>query len=121
MTRTPVNLAAKLALVPEAWSPRVVANVNDHLVKVARLEGDFVWHRHAEADELFLVLEGELRIELRDGEVILGPGELYVVPRGVEHRPRAGRECRVVIVEPAGVVNTGDVGGALTAPVDEWL
>jgi len=116
-----VNLAAKLALVPEAWSPRVVASVNDHLVKVARLEGDFVWHRHAEADELFLCLEGELRIELRDGTVTLDPGELFVVPRGVEHRPRAGHGCRVAIIEPAGLLNTGDAGGALTAPVDEWL
>jgi len=116
-----VNLREKLARIQEAWSPRIVASLNDYHVKLARLEGDFVWHSHAETDELFFVVEGELELELRDGSVRLGPGELYVVPRGVEHRPRARRPCSVMLVEPAGTVNTGDTGGALTAPSDRWI
>ncbi len=116
-----IALAEKAALVPDPWTPRVVAELNDYQFKVARLEGEFVWHKHDETDEAFLVLEGELTIELRDGAVELGPGELCVVPRGVEHRPVARRECRVLLVEPRGVVNTGDAGGARTAPNDVWI
>lgn len=116
-----VNLAEKFALIDEQWSPRVVAKLNDYAFKLAKLEGEFVWHSHPETDEAFLVVEGELRIELRDGVVTLGPGELYVVPRGVEHKPVAERECQVLLIEPATTVNTGDVGGDRTQPTDRWI
>jgi mannose-6-phosphate isomerase-like protein (cupin superfamily) len=115
-----VRLRDKAAAVEALWSPRIVEQVNDLHVKVVRVQGEFVWHSHAETDELFLVLEGSLRIERRDGAVTLGPGDLYVVPRGVEHRPVAEQECRMLLLEPAGTVNTGQAGGSLTAPADEW-
>lgn len=114
---SPVDLRAKLALVSEHWSPKVVARLNDHEIKVVKLEGEFVWHTH-DTDELFLVLDGRLRIQLRDGEVALGPGQLHVVPRGVEHCPITDGEVSAVLIEPQGVVNTGDAGGDLTAPPD---
>lgn len=114
-----VNLAAEAGSLEALWSPRIAARVNDYDVKVARIEGEFIWHSHPETDEAFLVLEGELRIELRDGAVDLGPGDLYVVPRGVEHRPVAEAECRIALIEPRGTVNTGDAGGPRTVPVDE--
>ncbi|HEY2030651.1 MAG TPA: cupin domain-containing protein [Myxococcales bacterium] len=110
-----VNLAEKLSFFSDYWAPRSVAQLNDYEVKVVKVQGDFVWHSHAETDELFLVLRGKLRIDLRDGAVELGPGELYVVPRGVEHKPFAAEECEMLLVEPQGVVNTGDAGGPLTA------
>jgi len=111
-----VNLAEKLAAFTEHWSPRTVAELNDYDIRLVKLEGPFVWHAHPETDELFLVLSGQLRIELRDGAVELGPGELYVVPKGVEHRPVAEREVHVMLVEPSATVNTGNAGGARTAP-----
>ena len=106
-----VNLDEKLGLFSDHWAPRIVAQMNDGHFKLARLEGAFVWHSHPETDEVFIVLRGDLRIEYRDGHVDLGPGELVVVPRGVEHRPVADTECCVMLVEPAGTVNTGDAGG----------
>jgi mannose-6-phosphate isomerase-like protein (cupin superfamily) len=111
------TLSSKLDLITEHWRPRVVAELNGQEVKLAKLEGEFVWHHHDDADELFLVLGGHLRIELRDGVVELGPGEMVVVPRGVEHRPVAEREVSLLLFEPAGVRNTGNVEDArLTAP-----
>lgn len=121
MSPLPVRLADKLALLTEHWSPRVVAELNDYQFRIAKLKGEFVWHRHPETDEAFLVLEGSLVIELRDGRVELSPGELYVVPKGVEHRPVAAGECGVLLVEPRHVVNTGDAGGERTAPNDVWI
>lgn len=121
MNPSVINLRDKLSRFHEHWSPRVVAELNDYQFKLAKLKGDFVWHTHAETDEAFLVLSGILRIELRDGAVELGEGELYVVPRGVEHRPRAEQECHVLLIEPRGVVNTGAAGGALTAQNDVWI
>lgn len=116
-----VRLAEKAAAVEALWSPRIVEQVNDLHVKVVRLRGEFVWHTHEETDELFLVLSGRMTIERRDGAVTLGPGDLCVVPRGVEHRPVAAEECRALLLEPAGTVNTGDAGGDLTAPTDAWI
>lgn len=109
-----VNLAEKLALIDEHWSPRIVAELNGQEARLAKLKGEFVWHHHADADELFLVLAGRLRMELPDGVVELGPGELMVVPRGVEHRPVAEEEVHVLLLEPAGTSNTGNVRGELT-------
>jgi mannose-6-phosphate isomerase-like protein (cupin superfamily) len=116
-----IDLRAKAASIPEQWSPRVVAELNDYQLKVARIEGDFVWHDHPETDEAFLVLEGELRIDFRDGAVTLGPGQLYVVPKGVEHKPYAEREVTLLLIEPRGTVNTGTAGGERTARNDVWI
>ncbi|HEU4997590.1 MAG TPA: cupin domain-containing protein [Lapillicoccus sp.] len=119
MTARVVDLHERLSLFSEHWTPKVVARLNDYAVKVVKLKGEFVWHSHPETDELFLVVEGTLVIQLRDAggepEVTLGPGQLYVVPKGVEHRPVADGDVSVVLVEPEGTVNTGDAGGPLTA------
>jgi len=116
-----INLAEKLGKIRDLWSPRVVAELNDYQFKVVRIEGDFIWHDHPETDEAFLVLEGELRIDFRDGSVLLHPGEMYVVPKGVEHKPFAEREVRMLLVEPRGVLNTGHVGGERTAENELWI
>lgn len=120
MDGVPINLRAKLASFGDHWSPRVVAELNDYQFKVAKVQGEFIWHRHADTDEAFLVLDGRLTIELRDGSVQLGEGELYVVPKGVEHRPVAAAECQILLIEPRGVVNTGDAGGEMTSANDVW-
>lgn len=117
-----VNLAEKLTLIDERWSPKIVAEVGDMHVKIAKLEGDFVWHAHAEEDELFLVLSGELVIQLRGRpEIRLGPGELLVVPKGVEHRPVAPEEVHLLMFEPKSTVNTGSAGGERTVRDPEWV
>lgn len=121
MPDTKINLRDKLAGFSEHWSPRVVAEMNDYQFKLAKVQGEFVWHSHAETDEVFIVLDGEMTLEFRDGAVALGAGEMYVVPKGVEHRPVASQECCIMLVEPRGVVNTGDAGGAYTAPNDVWV
>jgi mannose-6-phosphate isomerase-like protein (cupin superfamily) len=119
--RAPINLAAKLAQFSEYWSPRVVAELNDYQFKVVKLQGDFVWHSHPDTDEAFLVIDGEMEIGFRDGVVTLRAGEMFVVPKGIEHITRATRECHALIIEPRGVVNTGDAGGSLTAQNDVWV
>jgi mannose-6-phosphate isomerase-like protein (cupin superfamily) len=121
MANTPIDLADRLSLFSEHWSPKVVARLNDYEVKVVKIKGEFVWHTHEDTDELFLVVQGELVIQLRDGDVVLRPGQLYVVPRAVEHCPIADGEVHAVLIEPTGVVNTGDAGGALTASYDDSL
>ncbi len=110
-----VNLSQKLAAFREHFCPKIVARINDYDVQVVKLKGEFVWHKHENTDDFFLVLSGRLTIQLRDRDVELGPGELFVVPRGVEHCPRADEEAHVLLIEPAGTVNTGDAGGPLTA------
>lgn len=117
-TTQAINFAAKLALFDDRWQPRVIAQMNDYQFKLVKIEGDFVWHSHADTDETFIVLAGRLRIDFRDGAVHLGPGEMYVVPRGVEHKPFAEGEVRMLLVEPCGVRNTGDQGGERTAVND---
>ncbi|MET3929348.1 mannose-6-phosphate isomerase-like protein (cupin superfamily) [Lysobacter sp. OAE881] len=107
-THVPINLAAKLATFDEHWQPRTVATFNGHDIMVVKVKGEFVWHSHADSDDLFLVLHGRIRIELRDGAVELGPGELFVVPRGEEHRPVAIDEAHLMLIEPTGTPNTGD-------------
>jgi len=120
MSRSPINFTEKFAKFSEQWSPKIVAKMNDYHFKLARIEGEFIWHKHTDTDEVFIVLDGEMILHLRDGDVALKAGEMYVVPRGVEHKPEAKRECRIMLVEPAGTVNTGDAGGARTAQ-DAWI
>jgi mannose-6-phosphate isomerase-like protein (cupin superfamily) len=110
-----VNLRKKFSRFSEQWSPKIIAQMNDYHFKLARVEGDFTWHDHKNTDEVFLVVEGELRIDFRDGSITLHEGELAVVPKGVEHKPFAEKECKILLVEPTGTVNTGDAGGDQTA------
>src|SRR3569623_2070559 len=116
-----INLLMKFDHIAEAWQPRVVAEMNEYQFKIAKLEGDFIWHSHPETDEAFFVLEGELRIDLRDGAGTIRPGELYVVPKGVEHKPFAEHEVKLMLIAPRGTVHTGDQGGERTAPNDVWV
>ena len=121
MAYAPISFSAKFAKFSEKFQPKIVAQMNDYHFKLARVEGDFVWHSHPETDEAFIVIDGELRIDFRDGSVNLGPGEMFVVPKGIEHKPFAAKECRIMLIEPAGTVNTGDAGGERTAPSDAWI
>ncbi len=116
-----INLQQKFSLFSDHWSPRVVAEMNAIQFKLAKISGEFAWHRHEHTDEVFIVVEGAMTIEFRDGRVELAAGEMYVVPKGVEHKPVAQAECRIMLVEPRGTVNTGDAGGGLTAPMDVWI
>jgi mannose-6-phosphate isomerase-like protein (cupin superfamily) len=110
-----VNLAEKIALLDKPYSPGIVGYLNDYKLQVVKLRGPFVWHQHADTDDLFLVLHGRLTIHLRDRDIELDEGELFVVPRGMEHCPEAAEEAHVLLIEPKGTPNTGDVGGELTA------
>lgn len=116
-----INLEQKFSLFTEQWQPKVIAEMNDYQFKIARLQGDFVWHDHPETDEAFFVLEGELRIDFEDGSVTLKEGEMFVVPRGVRHKPFAENEVKLMLVEPRGVLNTGHEGGEKTAENDVWI
>lgn len=113
-----VNLNEKFGLFSQHWSPKIVARMNDYEFKLVKIQGDFVWHQHEDTDEVFIVLEGQMRIDFRDGPVHLKAGELLVVPKTVEHKPYAEQECKIMLVEPTGVVNTGNAGGELTAEVE---
>ena len=121
MSYRAINLGQKLAAFSEHYAPRVVAEMNDYQFKLVKLLGEFTWHCHSDTDEVFIVVHGRMRIEFRDGTLELGAGEMFVVPKGVEHKPIAEQECHVMLVEPRGVVNTGDAGGALTAQNDVWI
>ena len=117
-----INFEEKLSLFEEQWSPRVVAELNDNQFKIVKIEGDFVWHQHEDTDEAFIVLEGELRIDFRDGSVKVSAGEMYVVPKGVEHKPFAEQEVKILLIEPRGVLNTGDQEASeRTANNDVWV
>jgi mannose-6-phosphate isomerase-like protein (cupin superfamily) len=116
-----INFKDKFTKFTEHWSPRVVAEMNDYQFKLVKVEGEFVWHDHPDTDEVFIVLEGVLNIEFRDGLVTLNSGEMFVIPKGLEHKPVANSECKIMIVEPKGVINTGDSGSELTAKNDVWV
>ena len=116
-----VNLAEKFALFSEHWTPKIIAELNDYQIKIVKVVGDFVWHDHSDTDEFFLVIEGTLFIEFEDETMELNAGELYVVPKGVQHRPYALEECKVMLIEPRGVVNTGEADSNLTASNDVWI
>ena len=109
---TPINLADKLATFSDHWQPRVIGQFNGHDLMVVKVKGEFVWHKHDDTDDFFLVLSGRIRIQLRDGAVTLGPGEIFVVPQGVEHCPVADEEAHVLLIEPQGTPNTGDAATA---------
>ena len=121
MITEPINLAQKFERFAEAWQPKVVAELNDYQFKLVRLLGEFVWHDHADTDEAFLVLEGEIDIDFGDTSIHVSAGELVVVPKGVRHRPRAAAEAKVLVIEPRGVRNTGARAHARTAPDDVWI
>lgn len=121
MNYKPINFKDKFTKFDNHWSPRVIAEMNDYQFKLVKVEGEFVWHNHPETDEVFIVLEGVLEIEFRDGKVTLKSGEMFVVPKGVEHKPVALKECQVMVVEPRGVVNTGESDSGLTAKNDIWV
>ena len=116
-----INLEDKLSKFSEHWSPKVIAEMNDYQFKLVRIEGEFVWHDHPDTDEVFIVIEGTMQIEFEDRTIELNEGEMLVVPKGVRHKPYAEEECKVMLVEPRGVVNTGDAEGDLTAPNDDWI
>jgi len=118
---TAINFRQKFGLFHEQWQPKVIAEMNDYQFKVVKLQGDFIWHDHKDTDETFIVMEGDLRIDFRDGAVHISTGEMFVVPKGVEHKPFASAECKIMLVEPRGVTNTGDDGGDRTAPNDVWV
>ena len=121
MNYQPMNLQEKLSKFSEHWSPKIVAQMNDYHLKLAKVQGEFVWHDHPETDEVFLVVKGKLDIHFRDGMITLNEGEMYVVPKGVEHKPVAESECHILLIEPAGTVNTGDAVSDRTAPNDVWI
>jgi len=121
MKYLPVNLQSKFTLFTELWSPKIVAQMNDYHFKLVKIQGEFVWHSHADTDEVFIVFAGSMDIHFRDGKVTLSPGEMFVVPKGTEHKPHAASECQLMLVEPAGTINTGDAGGGLTAEDGAWI
>lgn len=116
-----LNFKDKLSLFDEQWMPKVIAEMNDYQFKIVKIRGDFVWHDHKDTDETFIVLEGKLRIDFRDGQVDLSDGEMFVVPKGVEHKPYAEEEVKMLLIEPRGIKNTGEKGGELTAENDVWI
>ena len=121
MSRRAINFREKFGKFHERWQPKVVAEMNDYQFKVVRLQGDFIWHDHKDTDETFIVLEGDLRIDFRDGPVHVSAGEMYVVPKGVLHKPYAENEVKLLLIEPRGVPNTGHEGGERTAANDVWI
>ena len=121
MNHQAINFRRKFGLFAGQWQPKVIAEMNDYQFKLAKLEGDFIWHAHDDTDEAFVVLDGSPRIDFRDGAVHLSAGEMFVVPRGVEHKPFAEREVKLLLIEPRGVRNTGQVGGERTAANDVWI
>ncbi|SEN97195.1 Mannose-6-phosphate isomerase, cupin superfamily [Paenisporosarcina quisquiliarum] len=116
-----INLSEKLSKFSEHWSPKVIGEMNDYQFKLVKIFGDFVWHDHKDTDEAFIVIDGEMSIAFRDGEVKLSKGEMYVIPKGVEHKPYAEKECHIMLVEPKGVVNTGETNLKLTAENNIWI
>jgi mannose-6-phosphate isomerase-like protein (cupin superfamily) len=116
-----INFGQKFGLFNEQWQPKVIAEMNDYHFKVVKLQGDFIWHNHKDTDETFIVVEGDLRIDLRDGAVHVSTGEMFVVPKGVEHKPYAEKEVKLLLIEPRAVLNTGHEGGERTAANDVWI
>ena len=121
MSYQPINFQEKLNLFYEQWSPRIIAQMNDYHFKIVKIQGEFVWHEHPETDEVFIVLKGQLEIQFREASVLLNEGEMFVVPKQVEHKPVARDECHILLVEPAGTINTCNVVDEKTAPNYIWI
>ena len=121
MSRQSINFSRKFGLFDAQWEPKVIAEINDYQFKLIKLQGDFIWHNHRNTDEAFIVIEGDLRIDFRDGAVHVAAGEMFVVPKGVEHKPFAEKEVKLLLIEPRGVLNTGHEGGERTADNDMWI
>tara|TARA_B100001113_G_C21090070_1_gene613904 strand:+ start:1183 stop:1542 length:360 start_codon:yes stop_codon:yes gene_type:complete len=116
-----INIKQKLELFSEHWSPKIISELNDYQIKLVKIKDSFVWHSHEDTDELFLVIEGSMKIEFKEETIELNEGEMYVVPKGIEHRPFAENECKIMLIEPKGVINTGENKGELTAENDIWI
>tara|TARA_B100000809_G_scaffold234809_1_gene252586 strand:+ start:156 stop:518 length:363 start_codon:yes stop_codon:yes gene_type:complete len=116
-----INLKEKLSKFSDHWTPKIIAEMNDYQFKLVKIKGDFVWHNHEDTDEVFIVIEGKMKIEFENETVELNEGEMYVVPKGIQHKPHAETECKIMLVEPRGVVNTGNTEGELTASNDVWI
>ena len=116
-----INFEEKLNLFDEQWAPKVIAEMNNYQFKMVKIKGDFIWHNHEDTDETFIVLDGKLRIDFRDGYVNISKGEMYVVPKGIEHKPYAEQEAKMLLIEPHGVLNTGSEGSERTAESDVWI
>ena len=116
-----INLKDKLSQFSDHWAPKIIAQMNDYHFKLVKFQGDFVWHSHDDTDEVFIVLDGEMSIALRDGSIDLKAGEMVVIPKGVEHKPSAEKECRTMLVQPSGTINTGTAGGEMTATDHVWI
>ena len=121
MKNKKINISEKLKKFSDYWSPKLVAEMNDYQFKLAKISGEFIWHHHESTDEVFFVIEGSMIIEFRNGIVELSKGEMYVVQKGVEHKPYAEKECHIMLIEPRGVINTGEVKNELTAVNDNWI
>ena len=121
MNYQPINFQEKLQKISEHWSPKIIAQMNDYHFKIAKEQGEFVWHDHPETDEVFIVVKGQLEIQFREASVLLNEGEMFVVPKGVEHKPVAKEECHILLVEPAGTINTGNVVDDKTASNPAWI
>ena len=122
MNYYPTNINTKFELFSEQWQPKVIATMNDYELKIAKIEGEFIWHSHKETDETFIVIKGEIEIEFRDGIVKVKEGEIFVVPAGVEHKPMSKKESQIMLIEPKGVINTGNIdSNNLTAKNDVWI
>jgi len=121
MAYVPTNFSEKLSKFSEQWSPKIIGEMNDYQFKLVKIQGEFVWHSHADTDEVFIVLDGKMSISFRDGEVALNAGEMFIIPKGVEHNTFAERECRIMLVERAGTINTGDAESDLTAQDNQWV
>jgi len=121
MENKKINLKEKFTKINEYWSPRVITEMNDYQFKLAKIKGEFIWHSHDSTDEVFIVIDGKMTIELRDDLIKLSKGDMYVVPKGVEHKPFAEKECQIMLVEPKGVVNTGKIINDFTSPNDIWV
>ena len=121
MSENKINFIKKFSKIKQHWSPRVIAEMNDYQFKIAKIKGEFIWHHHAETDETFIVIEGNMLIKLRDQVIKLDEGEMFIVRKGIEHKPCAEKECKILVIEPKGVINTGNSGGKLTMHKDIWV
>lgn len=121
MLPSAIDLEAKLARIEEHWKPGIVAQLNDHHLKLAKIKGEYVWHQHSDSDEAFLVIDGSMVIDFREGSVELSPGTLCVIPTGLEHRPRADDTCHILLIEVAGTINTGDAQASDKTTAGEWI